>query len=338
MWNNEKDKNIYIVMIILFIFTLIISVFLRLQIKSSNDNISKFKTEILKENQTCNSINWNNPYDKRLENIEQKYIDVYASSQTINFWITIFSILIPIIIWIGIYQKWKFEDEARKELEKVREFAEKTRDKIDNIDKIIDSKIKKISISAKDETRKIISEADNQRKIIEYFNEWVKHNNEWKHEDAIKEYGKALKISDNLSWTHNNIGLSLSKLWRLSESINSYNKAIKINKKNFTAYNNRWATLLKQKKYNDALEDFNKAIELDNKYTNAYYNLAIIYWIKNDLKNSLYNLEKCLKLWFFDDKEKISKFYKNKNFDDIKNTPEFKNFINKLEEKYPKNI
>jgi hypothetical protein len=82
-----------------WIVVLIISIFLILSIL-----LNYFFLKDLKENYFISSKivvvseNDSEVFSKRFENLENKYIDIIASKESINFWFTILSILTPFII------------------------------------------------------------------------------------------------------------------------------------------------------------------------------------------------------------------------------------------------
>ena len=92
------------------------------------------------------------------------------------------------------------------------------------------------------------------------------------HEEAIKDYDKAIELNPNNANVYSNRGNAKNRLGRYEEALKDLNNAIELNPHLFQAYNNRGATKGKIGHYEEAIQDFDKAIDLKPDYVNAYNN------------------------------------------------------------------
>ena len=128
---TTKDKNF--IYVIAFSLLIVVSLFFyfKLQVNWLNKEIATLKTFDVKSDKADTKV-----FESRLSNLESKYIDVLSSKDTINWWISILTFLIPVTLWFFVYQKWKLEEKAENEFEKVKNMMEEAKKKIENLDKI----------------------------------------------------------------------------------------------------------------------------------------------------------------------------------------------------------
>jgi tetratricopeptide (TPR) repeat protein len=183
------------------------------------------------------------------------------------------------------------------------------------------------------------------------------------HRGAIEDYNKAIEINPKYDFAFSRRGHAKLKLQDYNGAIEDCNTAIEINPQNTSAYSDRANTKMSLGDYRGAIEDCNKAIEINPQYASAYvsrgltkvkiqdyegaiedynkaisivpqdaipyYNIACIYSLKKDLNQSLLFLEKSF-VWGFN---KFKWIEKDSDFDNIRNTDEFKNLIEKYNKK-----
>lgn len=191
--------------------------------------LPKINWEIYKLNEKINSNiiisnNLNsNVYSKRLENLESKYIDVMASKDTINFWLTLLLVLSPVILWYTVYHKNRIIELATKELKEIRFIKESAEEKIKEaekkvnktflkIDEKINNKISEFEKEYKNKLKEIDKKWNNnitlideewekQRKINLLFSEWLDFlKQEWMYTNWIKKFKEVIKLDKN-NWT-----------------------------------------------------------------------------------------------------------------------------------------
>ncbi len=95
-----------------------------------------------------------------------------------------------------------------------------------------------------------------------------------KHDEAIAQYQKAIKLDPKNALAYNNWGSVLDEQKKYDEAIVQYQKAIELNPKLASAYLNWGNALSEQKKYDEAIAQYQKAVELDPKDADAYNNLG----------------------------------------------------------------
>lgn len=308
----------------------------------SKDNIStveiekdfqELKSKINTLDENISEIDYKQ-YVKRLENLEWKYIDVTATSQTVNLWITILLVVLSLVVWWTFIQNRNFDKQAKKELKEITDAKEKALEKISNLDNIVDKKIEEISNKAKEVHLEIISEAEKQRKINDFFNIWGSLCEDKKYKEAIERYDKVLEIDkDNPRALRNKWSL-LGTLWEVEEAINLFNKSLEIDNKNIDAISNKWLGLTLLWKQEDANKLFDQILKKDNKNTNDIYLLGRIYSLSDNMLESIESLQKIYNLGYFEDRGHRKDFYKDNGFDSISDTKEFKEFVQKVKDKY----
>lgn len=95
------------------------------------------------------------------------------------------------------------------------------------------------------------------------------------HDEAIKQYHKALAIDPLYQDPIGNIGLSLAEQGKIKESISQFLKALEINPKDVKTLNNLGASLIVEKRYAEAIQNLSKALSLDPYYAQAHNNLGV---------------------------------------------------------------
>ena len=108
-----------------------------------------------------------------------------------------------------------------------------------------------------------------------------------RHNEAIKDFSKAIAIDSNFAIAYYNRGNAYYDLERYDEGIEDYSKAIALNQDYTKAYCNRGNAYYKLKRYVTAKRDYNKAIKIDPDFYIAHYNLGdLLYLVEKDYDNA----------------------------------------------------
>lgn len=147
-----------------------------------------------------------------------------------------------------------------------------------------------------------------------------------KYDESIGEVKKVLSTANNKNdsvWAYNNWGAALLNLGRNEEAIEKLQKAVEINPKYGGAYSNWGVALVKLGRNKEAIEKFQKAVEINPNFSEAYVVLAMLNTILNQKDEAIKNLKKAIEL----DPKNKEKAKTDKDFDNLRNDPEFKKLI-----------
>jgi cytochrome c-type biogenesis protein CcmH/NrfG len=170
-------------------------------------------------------------------------------------------------------------------------------------------------------------------------------------DEAGKKYAEAVRFKPDKYEIFYNWGNSLTSQARLKgntpegdklfvEVGKKYAEAIRINPENYEAFN-KWGTaLLAQARLKDntseadqlfieAGKKYAEVIRFNPEYISAYYNMACLYSFKNDVIRAIANLELWLK---YAPNARIEKIDNDSDFNNIRETEEFKKFKEKLKD------
>ena len=157
--------------------------------------------------------------------------------------------------------------------------------------------------------------------------------------DSIKlgldDFNHSVKLNPSLPNNYIFLGLYNSFKKKYKEALNCYSQVIKLSPNNPQSYENRGETYYELQMYQNAIQDYKKALDLaDNSIlsslkSNISYKIARNYsLLKND--SALIYLKLAFK--YDDDNDKYNNAYfakREKDFDNIKDTEEFKDLIRK---------
>jgi len=104
------------------------------------------------------------------------------------------------------------------------------------------------------------------------------------------------KYADELSAVYQRRGYADASEQKYQDAIDEYGEALKLTPKDPRIYEQRAAVEMKINDYDKALADYSELIKLKPNEVRYYNYRAYIYEIKNDLKNSMADTEKVLKL------------------------------------------
>src|SRR6266699_3095104 len=104
------------------------------------------------------------------------------------------------------------------------------------------------------------------------------------------------KYTDELAAVYQRRGYADASDQKYQDAITEYGDALKLTPQDVRIYEQRAAVEMKINDYDKALADFSEAIKLKPNEVRYYNYRAYIYELKNDLKNSMADTEKVLKL------------------------------------------
>jgi tetratricopeptide (TPR) repeat protein len=136
-------------------------------------------------------------------------------------------------------------------------------------------------------------------------------NQEWDKAVDLLRKATALdhKYAPNLAAVYQQRGYAAATNQQFQDAISDYGEAIKINPEDPRIYEQRAAVEMKLNDMDKALADYSAAIKLKPNEVRYLNYRAYIYELKNDLKNSIADTEKVLKL---DAKNQEAKARKNR--------------------------
>jgi Tfp pilus assembly protein PilF len=112
------------------------------------------------------------------------------------------------------------------------------------------------------------------RKARPYNNLGVSLADQGYHDQAIKNYQKALQIDPLYQEPVANIGISLAQQGKMEESITQFLKALEINPKDYKTLNNLGASLIVVGRHKEAIQNLSQALTLNPYYAQAHTNLG----------------------------------------------------------------
>jgi tetratricopeptide (TPR) repeat protein len=104
------------------------------------------------------------------------------------------------------------------------------------------------------------------------------------------------KYAPNLAAVYQQRGYAAATSQQFQDAINDYGEAIKINPEDARIYEQRAAVEMKLNDLDKALADYSEAIKLKPNEVRYYAYRSYIYEVKGDIKNSMADTEKVLKL------------------------------------------
>ena len=122
-------------------------------------------------------------------------------------------------------------------------------------------------------------------------------NQDWDKAVELLRKATALdhKYTDELSAVYQRRGYADASEQKYQDAITEYGDALKLTPRDVRIYEQRAAVEMKINDYDKALADYSEAIKLKPNEVRYYNYRAYIYELKNDLKNSMADTEKVLK-------------------------------------------
>jgi len=144
-----------------------------------------------------------------------------------------------------------------------------------------------------------------------------------RYEEAIECYEKALKTKPEYKEAWYEKGNALHSLNRYEEAIECFEKALEI----YSEYEEAWAmkglSLQDLHRYDEANQCYDEALKIDINYEMVWYNKACIESLRNNKEKSIEFLKKAIEI----DNENINLAKTDGDFDNVKDTKEFKELI-----------
>lgn len=148
---------------------------------------------------------------------------------------------------------------------------------------------------------------------------------EYRYEDALASYDKAITIQPDAYVAWFGRGKALKELQRNEEAIISYDKALELKPDYYVAWVNKGGSLKRLQRYEEAIFSCDKAIELKPDYSRAWYNRACYYALQGDIDLASENLKQAVKLSLGKYRERSKT---DPDFDAIREDECFKKIIN----------
>jgi eukaryotic-like serine/threonine-protein kinase len=117
-----------------------------------------------------------------------------------------------------------------------------------------------------------------------------------RHEEAIDNCDRALKINPKNSdaWAYR--GLSLEILGRYEESVDSYDHALKINPEYFNVWVNRGVSLGELGRYEEAIDSCDRALKINSESSDAWVNRGVLLNKSGRYEEAIDNCDRALKI------------------------------------------
>jgi Flp pilus assembly protein TadD len=111
------------------------------------------------------------------------------------------------------------------------------------------------------------------------------------HEDAVREYRRAIEISPGYAKAYNSMGLALEELGRGDEALSAYLSSAEKDSSLASVRNNIGSFLLGRGEVAEAMTWFEEAIALDQYMEQAHMNLSMVLAQEGDLARAEYHLK-----------------------------------------------
>ena len=115
-------------------------------------------------------------------------------------------------------------------------------------------------------------------------------------DEAIGHFRRAVQINPDIARTHNNLGLALVEKGQLDEAIGYFSRAVLINPEYANAHNNLGAELGKKGQLDEAIDHFRSAVQINPDFAMAHYNLGLALAEKGQLDEAIGHYRQALKL------------------------------------------
>ncbi|MFX1396842.1 MAG: tetratricopeptide repeat protein [Promethearchaeota archaeon] len=176
---------------------------------------------------------------------------------------------------------------------------------------------------------------DNLEKLVNFYLKLGKHDIGLRIlNDSLEVYKELAaqnpeKFDSNVVTIQNTIGQIFYNMERFKDAIERFDKALKIDPEYIEAWGNKGAALAFLNKYNEAAECYDKSLEIDPNFSVAWYNKACLESLRNNKEDSIKFLKKALNL----EKEYINDAKTEDDFNNIRESDEFKELIYSFESK-----
>ena len=143
-----------------------------------------------------------------------------------------------------------------------------------------------------------------------FANSYFKRGNAYadlkRHERAIVDYDVAVKLDPDAAG-YNNRGITHKALRQYEQAIADYDMALKFDPDDAAAYNNRGNAYDGLKQYERAITDYTQAIKLDPNDAYAYYNRGLSYKEKGDKEAARRDFQQAVDLGDAEAKKQLQK-------------------------------
>ena len=112
---------------------------------------------------------------------------------------------------------------------------------------------------------------------IAYYNRAIAYGYKDQHDNAVKDYDKAIELDPQDAQAYVNRGSAYGYGGQYNRAIQDFDTAIKLNPKDAVAYFNRGLAYLHECQFGRAVEDYDKAIELNPEDAEVYKKRGLAY-------------------------------------------------------------
>jgi tetratricopeptide (TPR) repeat protein len=129
-----------------------------------------------------------------------------------------------------------------------------------------------------------------------YNNRGMAHDKKSQYDQAISDYGQAIRIDANFADAYFNRGISYRNKGDLDRAISDYSRAIDLNPNFAEAYNNRGIAYRNKNDFDRAISDYGNAIRLDPNYASAYNNRGAAYHLRRDYDRAISDFSQAIRI------------------------------------------
>jgi tetratricopeptide (TPR) repeat protein len=125
-----------------------------------------------------------------------------------------------------------------------------------------------------------------------WYNRGILLNELGKYAEAISSYDYALKIRPSLYPAWHNRGDSLDNLGRYQEAILSYDRAIQLHPNLHESWQNKGVTFFKLSRYQDSINSYERAISIDPSKYNSFHSKGIVLFLMGNYTSAFMTWQK----------------------------------------------
>ncbi len=156
-----------------------------------------------------------------------------------------------------------------------------------------------------------------------YNNKGMALNNLGRFKDAIAMFDKSLEINSKNDDSLYNRGFALGELGRYLEEIEMYDRILEMDSEDYSCLNNKGVSLSNLGRYQEAVRMYDQALQFDSNNYLIVYNKACAYALWGQKDKAAKFLRQVISM----DSQYRMEAMKDKDFDDIKSSKEFKEVV-----------
>ena len=106
-------------------------------------------------------------------------------------------------------------------------------------------------------------------------------------DEAIGHYRRVLQINPNFAEAHNNLGLALAEKGQLDEAIGYYRRALQTDPKNAEVHDNLGVALAERGEMDEAIDHYQRALQINPQNANVHNNLGFLFAGRGQLDEAI---------------------------------------------------